>query len=393
MSVHFKDAKDNQQEMGWHQPSHRSRQIRNVQASLFDQGIGLLAEEVFHKQLYLERKRTERSGNPFLLMLIDIEKIWHLRKGDQLLEDMGEALCSSTREIDAKGWHKRNCTLGVILVELNGSDKNVVKRVIGNKVHASLCKTFGRAAVDKMRISFHFFPEESEEKEHPSSPDKTLYPDLITVNQAKKVSLWMKRIVDVIGSFLALIVLSPLFLVISILIKLTSEGPILFQQERMGQLGNRFTFLKFRSMFVDSKSNIHRQYMKRLISGKVGSGSAGIYKMSSDPRVTPLGRFLRKTSLDELPQFLNVLKGNMSLVGPRPPIPYEYERYDIWHRRRILEGKPGITGLWQVRGRSTTTFNQMVRMDLKYTKEWSLWLDMKLILQTPWVLLNRKGAY
>jgi len=135
--------------------------------------------------------------------------------------------------------------------------------------------------------------------------------------------------------------------------------------------------------------------MKRLISGEVGGsdGRAGIYKMSSDPRVTPLGSFLRRTSLDELPQFLNVLKGEMSLVGPRPPIPYEYERYDLWHRRRILEGKPGITGLWQVSGRSTTTFNQMVRMDLKYTKEWSLWLDMKLILQTPWVLLNRKGAY
>lgn len=168
MSVYLKDAKDNQQKVGWPQPSHRSRQIRNLQASLFDQENGFLTEEVFHRQLYLERKRTERSGNPFLLMLIDIEKIWHLRKGDQLLQEMGEALCSSTREIDATGWHKENSTLGVILVELNGSDKNVVKRVIGNKVHASLCRTLGRAAVNKMQISFHFFPEETEEKDHPS---------------------------------------------------------------------------------------------------------------------------------------------------------------------------------------------------------------------------------
>ena len=129
---------------------------------------------------------------------------------------------------------QRDCTLGVILVELNGSDKNVVKRVIGDKVHVSLSNTCGRAAVDQMRISFHFFPEESEGKEHPSSPDKTLYPDLTTVNTVRKVSLWMKRTVDVVGSFLALVILSPLFLAISILIKLTSKGPILFKQERMG---------------------------------------------------------------------------------------------------------------------------------------------------------------
>jgi lipopolysaccharide/colanic/teichoic acid biosynthesis glycosyltransferase len=203
---------------------------------------------------------------------------------------------------------------------------------------------------------------------------------------------------DVVGSLLALILCSPLFLVISILIKLTSEGPILFKQERLGQLESRFTFLKFRSMYVDSNPRIHRHYMKQLIYGELGdnSGSAdmyNIYKMSSDPRVTPLGRLLRRTSLDELPQFLNVLKGEMSLVGPRPPIYYEYERYDIWHRRRVLEGKPGITGVWQVKGRSRTTFDQMVRMDLKYQREWSLWLDIKLILQTPWALLNSRGAY
>jgi hypothetical protein len=119
---------------------------------LFDQENALLAEEVFHKQLYLEQKRTERSGNPFLLILIDIEKAWNVRKGDQFLRDMGQALFSSTREIDAKGWHKENCTLGVIFVELNGNDENVVRKVIGNKVHASLCQTLGRAAVSKMRI-------------------------------------------------------------------------------------------------------------------------------------------------------------------------------------------------------------------------------------------------
>jgi lipopolysaccharide/colanic/teichoic acid biosynthesis glycosyltransferase len=119
----------------------------------------------------------------------------------------------------------------------------------------------------------------------------------------------------------------------------------------------------------------------------------GTYKITKDPRVTPVGHFLRKTSLDELPQFFNVLLGDMSLVGPRPAIPYECEEYDVWHRRRLLEMKPGITGLWQVRGRSATTFDEMVRIDIKYVQEWSLWLDIKIILQTPWVVLKGKGAY
>ena len=115
--------------------------------------------------------------------------------------------------------------------------------------------------------------------------------------------------------------------------------------------------------------------------------------MTNDPRVTPLGRFLRKTSLDELPQFINVLKGDMSLVGPRPPIPYEFENYDTWHRRRVLEAKPGITGLWQVMGRSRTTFDEMVRLDLQYIRDQSFWLDLKILVKTPVAVLSGSGAY
>ncbi len=133
-----------------------------------------------------------------------------------------------------------------------------------------------------------------------------------------------------------------------------------------------------------------------LTIGVIGYGYWGpkvVYKITNDPRITPLGRFLRKTSLDELPQFINVLKGEMSLVGPRPPIPYELENYDAWHRHRLLGKKPGITGLWQVKGRSKTTFDSMVRLDLQYIREWSLWLDVKLLLQTPLAVLRGKGAY
>jgi lipopolysaccharide/colanic/teichoic acid biosynthesis glycosyltransferase len=166
----------------------------------------------------------------------------------------------------------------------------------------------------------------------------------------------------------------------------------------VGQYGKKFTFLKFRTMHAHNNSSIHEDYVRRFISGKVNSrisdrGQPPVYKLVHDPRVTRLGRFLRKTSLDELPQFINVLKGEMSLVGPRPPIPYECDVYDLWHRRRVLEAKPGITGLWQVNGRSKTTFDEMVRLDLRYARSWSLWLDLKILLKTPQAVLFGEGAF
>ena len=186
-------------------------------------------------------------------------------------------------------------------------------------------------------------------------------------------------------------------LAIAIAIKLTSKGPILFKQRRVGQYGVRFTFLKFRSMYSQSDAKIHREYVLRLIAGKhegeQGNANGGVYKIKDDPRITWVGKILRKASLDELPQFFNVLKGEMSLVGPRPPIPYEVEAYDIWHRRRFLEVKPGITGLWQVNGRSRVKFEDMVRLDLQYARSWSLGLDFKILLETPRAVFFGEGAY
>ena len=162
----------------------------------------------------------------------------------------------------------------------------------------------------------------------------------------------------------------------------------------MGQFGNKFTFLKFRSMYFANDPTIHKEYTRRLISGASDSETSQhkVYKLTNDPRVTPIGRFLRRTSLDELPQLFNVLRGEMSLVGPRPPIPYECEWYSIWQTRRLLT-KPGITGLWQVEGRSRVTFDEMVRLDLRYAKSWSLWLDAKIILRTPRAMFFGDGAY
>jgi lipopolysaccharide/colanic/teichoic acid biosynthesis glycosyltransferase len=202
---------------------------------------------------------------------------------------------------------------------------------------------------------------------------------------------------DVIGSLGALVLFSPILLLLAVIVKLTSRGPIFFRQERIGQYGKRFTFLKFRSMYFGNDSTIHQQYIQDLISGSASreNGDVGrtVYKLMKDPRVTPFGRFLRKSSLDELPQLFNVLLGQMSLVGPRPPIPYEFACYDVWHKPRLLAVKPGITGLWQVEGRSRVPFDTMVRLDLQYARSWSLWLDIKILLQTPRAVLMGEGAY
>ena len=187
-------------------------------------------------------------------------------------------------------------------------------------------------------------------------------------------------------------------LTIAALVRLTSKGPPLFRQERLGLFGKPFTFLKFRSMKADCDSSLHEIYVTKLINmenepTKNATVEQALYKITDDPRITPLGGFLRKSSLDELPQLFNVLKGDMSLVGPRPHPLYECEQYKRWHCKRILEMKPGITGLWQISGRSSTTYDQMVRLDLAYMRKWNLLLDLKIIVKTFWVVLSTKGAY
>jgi lipopolysaccharide/colanic/teichoic acid biosynthesis glycosyltransferase len=150
-------------------------------------------------------------------------------------------------------------------------------------------------------------------------------------------------------------------------------------------------------MQVNNDATVHQEYVSRFIAGQAElhtvNGKGGVYKITNDPRVTAIGRVLRKTSLDELPQLLNVIQGHMSLIGPRPPVPYEFQHYDLWHRRRVLEIKPGITGLWQVNGRSRTSFDDMVRLDLQYAREWSLWLDLKILWRTPGAVLSGIGAH
>jgi lipopolysaccharide/colanic/teichoic acid biosynthesis glycosyltransferase len=370
---------------------------------LLDEGHTFLGEDAFKSILRLERKRTERSGKPFVLMLLNVEEITGLDGRDPLLFEAASSLFTAAREVDIKGWYEHDGIIGVIFAEISGVHDKVTGKIF-TKVYRALCRQVGLETANKVKISMHVFPE-AEEKDagkNGSSFDPNLYPDLSPNHSSKKFPLFFKKALDVVSSLLAIAILSPLLVVIAALIKLTSSGPVLFRQERVGLFGKRFTFLKFRSMYVDSDQTKHKEYVTKFITesrngGTNGNGSSlaqnGVYKLTNDSRVTPVGGFLRKTSLDELPQFFNVLIGDMSLVGPRPPIPYECEKYDLWHKRRILEVKPGITGLWQVKGRSSTTFDEMVRLDLNYVTHWSLLLDLKILMQTPFAVLKGKGAY
>jgi lipopolysaccharide/colanic/teichoic acid biosynthesis glycosyltransferase len=192
-----------------------------------------------------------------------------------------------------------------------------------------------------------------------------------------------------------MIICSPIYLLVAALVRATSPGPALFRQTRVGWMGRPFTMIKFRTMHADADHLLHHQF----VTGFIKAGGQGqevrtdaLFKLSNDPRVTPLGRVLRRTSLDELPQLWNVLRGDMSLVGPRPPLFYELEQYQPWHLRRVMEAKPGMTGLWQVAGRSRTTFDGMVRLDLRYAKTRSLRTDLKILLATPAAAISGKGA-
>lgn len=201
---------------------------------------------------------------------------------------------------------------------------------------------------------------------------------------AKEWQLFVKRVMDIIISFIVLLIFSPVMLIAALLIKLTSNGPILFKQERIGLNGRKFTLFKFRSMVVDAE-----QLKEELIKRNEMSGP--VFKMKKDPRVTTVGYFLRRTSIDELPQFINVLKGDMSIVGPRPPLECEVEQYKVWQRRR-LSLKPGITCIWQISGRNRIEFEDWMKMDLEYIDNWSLFLDLTIMFKTFFVVLTGYGA-
>jgi lipopolysaccharide/colanic/teichoic acid biosynthesis glycosyltransferase len=358
----------------------------------------ILPERMFVSALVGERKRSERSRKMFVLMLLNSGMPERPGPRDKIANRTASAMVSTVRETDIVGWYKAGRTLGVIFVEVGGADKCSILNALHKRVRAALRPALTLDELNETRVSFHCFPEDPEDYRSGPAATAILYPDVAEHHGDRKAVLRLKRTVDIVGSAVALAMLSPILLAVAAAVKLSSQGPILFTQERIGQYGMPFTCLKFRSMYCGNDSQIHVQYVKRFIGGSMESGAPevphkGVYKITQDRRVTRVGSFLRKASLDELPQLVNVLRGEMSLVGPRPAIAYELEAYDIWHRRRLVGVKPGITGLWQVTGRSRLRFDDMVRLDLKYVTTWSLWLDLKILLKTLVAVCRGDGAY
>jgi lipopolysaccharide/colanic/teichoic acid biosynthesis glycosyltransferase len=356
----------------------------------------ILNNEAFQRMLSLERKRSERSRKPFLLMLVDLGDRLPSAGNGKALDNIVAVLSSATRATDVIGWHKDNAVIGILFTEMVIDEHSSIMSTMMTRISTMLSKALSPEQITRVSISLHVFPEEwdFDIRNRPSNP--TFYPDLSKIENRRKYAFAIKRLMDIVGSGMGLFFGSPVFILIGLAIKLSSRGPVFFRQERIGQHGKPFTFLKFRTMKINNDPQVHKEYVRRLIAGDSALAPAngnGVYKIKSDPRVTPVGSFLRKTSLDELPQLINVLRGEMSLVGPRPPIKYEVDAYALWHRSRLLEAKPGITGLWQVNGRSRVKFDDMVRLDIQYARSWSLLLDLQILLQTPLAVLLGEGAY
>lgn len=382
----------------WEQGARRLGQ-RAVSYSSNSERSGFLQEETFQSMLTLERRRAERSSKPFVLMVLETGVEGESDASDHLASKVKTVLFNTTRETDLIGWYKHGFALGVLFTEISLEFSTPITEILRAKVLAALQKELGNDIVSKIVLSVHLFPDKRTPGDDEPEADMKLYPDLTEGHPRKSFSQAIKRVIDVAGSGALLLLSAPFLAAIAVIIKLTSKGPVVFRQERVGQFGNRFKCLKFRTMYANNDPKIHQEFVQKFISGqkekKDGkeSSESQVFKITNDPRVTPIGRFLRKTSLDEFPQFWNVLVGEMSLVGPRPPVPYEFQVYDTWHRRRVLEVKPGVTGLWQVSGRSRTTFDDMVRLDVRYSQSWSLALDMKILLATPRAVLGGEGAY
>ena len=357
-----------------------------------------LSENSFKRMIAVERKRTERSKEPFLLMLVEMSEYPASNDTRNAMDRVLTVFRSCSRETDVIGWYKEDAIVGVMFTGLVIQDRSLILNTILRRISTLLRHELTFDQFNAVKLSFHFFPDEWDHEKLDQPTNFALYPDLTSPSPQRRTLLVIKRAIDLVGSGVGLLLLVPLFLAIAIAIKLTSNGPVFFKQQRVGQYGRLFTVLKFRSMYVNNDHNVHKDYVTKLIAnraekhGASGSGD-GVYKLTNDRRITPLGRILRRTSFDELPQIVNVFLGDMSLVGPRPAIPYELAAYQTWHRRRILEAKPGITGLWQVTGRSLVKFDDMVRLDLRYATGWSLGLDIWILLRTPLAVIRGAGAY
>ncbi len=355
----------------------------------------LLDEAVFREHIVTERKHSERSERALLLLLVKRQSGMRLDSsiGVSAVTDM---LWTMRRENGILGWFDGGRMIGFIVPEINSQDVAGLCACLKRRFDEAVTRHADHDLWPDLSLAIRTYPEfYSSVETLPGLADPVLYPDLFADWQMKRGFRCLKRSMDVMISGLLLILLLPVFFLIATLVKVTSPGPALFRQVRVGHLMKPFTMYKFRTMYESADHQVHHNYVSWFITESdqlQAEEKSSVFKMTSDSRITPIGSLLRRTSLDELPQLWNVLVGDMSLVGPRPPLPYEVQQYKPWHRGRVLYAKPGITGLWQVVGRSRTTFDEMVRLDLRYARTMSLWNDIKILMATPAAIITGKGA-
>ena len=346
----------------------------------------VLNKKQFLNRLRIEKSRAERSKVPLSIVLFSLR---HGGNGNSkvVVRNLLLFLNTVTRETDIKGLMDEG-KIGILLPDTDEKGvKLCVEKIVSGNGHFTHSVITGTYPDD---IFQSLLTDGKEEPDLiPLYLDESLKP--LRFQRA------FKKGMDMVGALIGLTLLFPVLLFVALTVKFSSPGPVIFKQIRLGKKGVRFPFYKFRSMYWNTDDRIHREYVADLINGNMekinqGEGENPFFKMKDDPRITRVGKIIRNLSIDELPQLFNVLKGEMSLIGPRPPIPYEVEKYQPWHLRRVLEMKPGITGLWQVYGRSRTSFDEMVRLDLRYVQHWSLWLDLKILLKTIKEVIHPHGA-
>ena len=340
----------------------------------------------FYTNVERERARSDRTGDDFSIIIFNLKKV--SPRSDLSIQAIADSIGEKIHCYDDIGWFGKN-KLGVLLPQTNYEDAKKLATTISDSV------INGKLTCEHSILTypFHWVNPLKSKKEEISARDRSNFSSLdawalanekLTKHlRVSRMPLW-KRLMDISGAGIGILLLLPVFAVLAAYIKIISPGSAFFSQRRVGFLGKPFICFKFRTMYVNTTTKVHNKYFSTLMSKDVPMKKLD----ETDSRIIPFGTLLRKMGLDELPQLFNVLKGDMSLIGPRPCIPYEAEEYKIWQRRRF-DAVPGLTGLWQVSGKNRTTFNQMMRYDISYAGNTNFLLDTKILLKTIPAILDQ----
>jgi lipopolysaccharide/colanic/teichoic acid biosynthesis glycosyltransferase len=328
----------------------------------------ILDEPSFRRAIARERSRTDRSTQPFHLMLVELGS----QPDHPLCDEMFSALSRCIRDTDILGWYVSNAIIGILFTEVSARERCAMPAAQVVRAMEVLRETAVLNQISRVAISCQSYPDSSQCGACTKQQFAVFYPDIWAQRQHQRIALIAKRIIDITASFVALVVLGPVFALIALLIRFSSAGPVIHRQERIGQFGRTFNLLSFRSTRVEPKPG-RRDPKKHFVERKDFTEESG------DSSVIPTGGFLHRYHFDELPQLINVLRGDMSLVGPRPPRRYEFQETQFWHRHRVIMTKPGITGLCQIQRHREMPFDEIVRLDLEYSRNWSIWLDLRIL--------------